>query len=752
MRFANVARAGLPGLALCVVLAAPAAAQSADSVRLERLAALGRLWGVVKYFHPALLTRAVDWDSAAVVAIANVSAARDASDYRAAVAAMLAALGDPATHVVAPPQRDASDGRPGGIGFRWEGDSTLVVSAPSFTGDSVREQLMALMPAVRAARRIVFDLRGPAPSSDDYGTAAFWLQTVGLAALLPARPMAAPPIRRRMYSGFPPATGATSGGYWAGSYLVGGDLFTPSSGNPERRVGFVVYATSDVPSVAWALGAAGQGVVVLDSARGAVLATSPDYAVRMGEGVEARVSVGEMIGPSGVRVAADTAAVRSGADDVPLRLALALVRAAAVPQPPAAQPPPFAPPAEASYPDRRYPALPYRVLAAYRWWNAIHYFYPYRTLIGQDWGAVLPRSIARLESARDSLEYVQAVAAMVAEIHDSHGSVVSAALTEWFGAAAPGVLVQYVEGRPIVIRVADDSATTASGIAVGDEILSVDGATAAERWARLEPFLAHSTPQALDNIAAVRLLRGPDGSTARLTVRSAGGRVHDVEVPRRVALNHEAARPRSGPILRLLPGNVGYADLARLPVGMVDSMFEMFRGTRAIILDDRGYPQGTAWAIAPRLTDRTGVVAARFRRPLVMSPDSTESSEYAFTQSIPTTDKWRYHGKTVMLMDERTISQAEHTGLFFEAANHTLFVGSPTEGANGDVTSVVLPGGITAWFTGHDVRHADGRQLQRVGLTPDILVRPTIAGIRAGRDEVLERALRVLRAGTGPVR
>ena len=51
-------------------------------------------------------------------------------------------------------------------------------------------------------------------------------------------------------------------------------------------------------------------------------------------------------------------------------------------------------------------------------------------------------------------------------------------------------------------------------------------------------------------------------------------------------------------------------------------------------------------------------------------------------------------------------------------------------------------------FSGHDVRQADGRQLQRVGLVPDIEVRPTIAGIRAGRDEVLDRAVKYLRTGT----
>lgn len=52
-------------------------------------------------------------------------------------------------------------------------------------------------------------------------------------------------------------------------------------------------------------------------------------------------------------------------------------------------------------------------------------------------------------------------------------------------------------------------------------------------------------------------------------------------------------------------------------------------------------------------------------------------------------------------------------------------------------------------FTGHDVRHADGRQLQRVGLTPDVEVAPTRRGLHEGRDEVLERAVQVLEDEAG---
>jgi len=56
----------------------------------------------------------------------------------------------------------------------------------------------------------------------------------------------------------------------------------------------------------------------------------------------------------------------------------------------------------------------------------------------------------------------------------------------------------------------------------------------------------------------------------------------------------------------------------------------------------------------------------------------------------------------------------------------------------------VLPGGIYASFSGHDVRHGDGRQLQRVGIQPHIKIEPTISGIREGRDEILEGAIKFL--------
>jgi C-terminal processing protease CtpA/Prc len=311
--------------------------------------------------------------------------------------------------------------------------------------------------------------------------------------------------------------------------------------------------------------------------------------------------------------------------------------------------------------------------------------------------------------------------------------------------------VRSIEGLPVITGFTNAEAAKAAGFEVGDVILKVDGVDASQRISERLKYTAYSTPQSGMFYATERsLVRGPKDSTATVTVRDLHDQVREVKAERKVEYMPQSQGDRTGDILRILPGNIGYVDLDRLPATQVDEMFEKFKDCPAIIFDDRGYPQGTAWQIAPRLTDKTDVVAAMFKRRDPMSPDLPNGEIFSsqdvntFLQRLPHTDKKRYHGKTVMLIDERTVSQAEHTGLFFEAANGTKFIGSPTEGANGDVTNLSVPGGIYVRFSGQGVWHADGRQLQRLGLQPAVVVRPTLAGIRAGKDEVLQAAIEYL--------
>jgi C-terminal processing protease CtpA/Prc len=96
-------------------------------------------------------------------------------------------------------------------------------------------------------------------------------------------------------------------------------------------------------------------------------------------------------------------------------------------------------------------------------------------------------------------------------------------------------------------------------------------------------------------------------------------------------------------------------------------------------------------------------------------------------------------------VDEVSQSQAEYTTMAFRAAPRAKVVGSTTAAADGNVSPVPLPGGLRTMISGIGVFYPDKRPTQRVGIVPDIEVLPTLQGIQAGRDEVLEAAIAEIR-------
>jgi C-terminal processing protease CtpA/Prc len=99
-----------------------------------------------------------------------------------------------------------------------------------------------------------------------------------------------------------------------------------------------------------------------------------------------------------------------------------------------------------------------------------------------------------------------------------------------------------------------------------------------------------------------------------------------------------------------------------------------------------------------------------------------------------------YKGKVVVIVDAQTQSQAEYTTMAFQSSANVTVIGSTTAGADGNVSPIILPGGISTMISGLDVLYPDGTETQRKGVKIDIPLKPSIAGIKAGRDELLEKA------------
>jgi len=97
-----------------------------------------------------------------------------------------------------------------------------------------------------------------------------------------------------------------------------------------------------------------------------------------------------------------------------------------------------------------------------------------------------------------------------------------------------------------------------------------------------------------------------------------------------------------------------------------------------------------------------------------------------------------------LVTDGSAISYAESCMGIVEHYKLGEIVGGPTAGTNGNINPFTLPGGYTVIWTGMKVLKHDGSRHHGVGIQPTVPVARTIAGVRAGRDEVLERAIEVV--------
>ncbi len=611
------------------------------------------------------------------------------------------------------------------------------------------EHALAAALALRPGDRgLVVDLRAAGdPSFDQLDRMeTVWSRTPFAAHALD-EPLALTAIAQRYFLGFPPETGTTSADYREGRATVEPVRTIPPAPDARAvRIAFVVDRTAYVPNEALALAGAGRAAIFSSDG---VAGIAPGDVDLLEPGAGLRVVL---------RISGPIAAPWSHPGDLDAAIAWAQAKRALPPVPA----PPTAIPVTVRFAASALPDEAHRVLAAFRMWGTIAYLDPYRSLMRDDWDAALAHALDDLRSATTPLAYDLALMRMYAHVGDTHGFISAPALTEAY-AATPALLARDVAGRPTIVRV-DPVAAKRDGFAVGDVIEAVDGEGAGARAARLRPYLAASTEQSmrelLDTAVGIpSLLAGPAGSVATLRVRGADGRERVVRTPRR-PLNG-ALQARTRPVVEVLPGNVGYVDLQRLTAHDVDATLARLAHTRALLFDLRGYPQNTFVPLGQRLAARTAA-AALFRTPVRRLPLDGDTGMIAYG------DEWRSFAQqivpspprsaqpVVVILDARAISQSEHTALFLAAAAHARFVGQPTAGADGDVTTLLLPGGVRASFSGQSVSHPDGTPLQRVGIQPDVRVAPTLRGVRSGEDELLaaglREALRVAHADDATVR
>ncbi len=395
----------------------------------------------------------------------------------------------------------------------------------------------------------------------------------------------------------------------------------------------------------------------------------------------------------------------------------------------------------------------YRILGLLRYWGMIEYWFPYRDVIGRSWKEILPQYLPQAVRAKDDAEYRQVMMRVIAEVNDSHAF--------WYMARDEIPPVGKCQG-PFHLRTIGEkfivsghkitSVSADNAVRKGDIIVAVDGQPVPEMVTQLMPFYAASNRAGKFRNISRRLLAGTCGS-ARLTVEREGQRLEvrferiDLES---VKSQEWQRRTLSGRPFQLIDNDIAYIAFRHYgdnPPASVDgkvaAFMEQAMERQGIIFDLRAYPNIRA------IDAITKYLSPEVRLFVRFTGMDTRNPGYAVPSAALTTGGGNgasaYGGKIVILIDESTQSAAEFHAMKLQAVSDPTVIGMPSAGADGDVSYILLPGGIATSITGLGVYYPDGSPTQRVGIQPDIFIEPTVQGIAQGRDEVLERAKQHIR-------
>lgn len=403
----------------------------------------------------------------------------------------------------------------------------------------------------------------------------------------------------------------------------------------------------------------------------------------------------------------------------------------------------------------------YRILNLFRAWNVIEYFYPYKYGISKDWDAVLKEFIPLVKNATDKLSYKKTMMAFSGAIEDTHSRIEPKKYTEIFGNYGAPFTYQIAENKIVVTKPVNIETCQALGIEYGDVIETVNGESIDKIIQRNSKYISASNNSVKLRDSYHYMFSGEKGSGFTIKGYDKNKKPFEKKIERIDRSNgvwFEDGLPDNN-LLRydevaqkaiysvINKDNVGFIDFSLLETSEIDSIMKAMKNTKGIVFDLRGYnPNG-------------GVIKTfnyLFPEPkwfgIVTKPDFGKPGRFCWQDYIITED-YKYIGKTnpdyykgkiVILVNENTQSLSEMWSMIFQMAPNITIVGSQTSGADGNETPIPLVNGEKMIFSGVGIFYTDKKETQRIGIVPDVVVKPTISDLQNKIDPLINKGFEVI--------
>ncbi|WET51507.1 S41 family peptidase [Chryseobacterium indologenes] len=376
------------------------------------------------------------------------------------------------------------------------------------------------------------------------------------------------------------------------------------------------------------------------------------------------------------------------------------------------------------------------LLELFRYWNYVEYFFPYKYQTDQNWNDVLTEMIPKFLHIDNDQDYQLALAELVTKTDDSHAFLFSPLISLYqYGNRKLPVEYSYAEGKLVITKINDNRFHEKIPFTIGDVIYDVNGKTIPQMINSLGKYIPASNSWGKVNKIKSKLLFSSNDSLSVKLERN--GQNMEVIAKTYFIKDIIIKKAPASQTWKFLDEKkkIGYVNMGILAKDDVNEMYKAMRFTESIIFDLRNYPKLTIIPLSELLLPQS-TTYYQFTFPETSYPGKFYSRKNNIGRKNPD----YYKGNVIVLVDENTQSQAETTTMMFKQHPKSKIIGSNTSGANGDIIKFKIAD-LDTCFTGLGAYYPDGRETQRIGIIPDILIKPTVEGIKNGKDEVLERAL-----------
>ena len=376
-----------------------------------------------------------------------------------------------------------------------------------------------------------------------------------------------------------------------------------------------------------------------------------------------------------------------------------------------------------------------RLLALFRYWNAVQYFYPYRYTIEKEWNETLRASIPKFLDSYFVNDFKQALLELMKIHNDKTNFVINLYLLNRMQSNDPYRVpfeIMLIDDKLVVKDYLDEQAGKKSGVRKGDVIVEINHKPVEEiRWPSTYEtpfvvFIASNLYLFNSQKMTVQVIR--EGKNLTFDVDCYSSEDNDFQVikkPSHYFLSNETAYIR--------PDSISEDSLANIMTS--------FMNTKGLIIDMRFFTgnNDTSYTLCSYLAPHP-VDYVRYTRN-----DKSQPGTFIFMPTLKVGKENRdyYKGKVVVLVSDATSFKSETYVMALQACPNVTVIGSATTPVNQD-NIFILPGNSFISMVSAGLYYPDGRETFRVGVALDMEVKPTIQGIIDGRDELLEKALEII--------